>query len=52
LPGLPRVATVLGESGGHPLAVVHLDSCHWHQILHGQLRRNLSLAHLLLDRFR
>jgi len=52
LPGLPCVATVLDESGGHPRAVLHVDSRHRHQILHGQLRRDRSFAHLLLDGFR
>src|SRR5712692_6289756 len=42
LPGLPCVATVLDESGGHPRAVLHVDSRHRHQILHGQLRRDRS----------
>jgi hypothetical protein len=52
LAGLPRVATVLHESGGHPLAILHLDARHRHQILHRQLRAQHSFAHLLLDRFR
>jgi hypothetical protein len=52
LPGLPRVATVLGESGGHPLAVVPVDARHRCQILHRQLRRDLSFAHLLLNDLR
>jgi hypothetical protein len=52
LSGLPRVATVLHESGGHPLAILHLDACHRHQILHRQLRAQHSFAHLLLDGFR
>jgi hypothetical protein len=34
LPGLPRVATVLDEGGGHPLAMLQVDSRHRHQILH------------------
>jgi hypothetical protein len=52
LPGLPRVATMLDEGGGHPLAVLHADARHRRQILHRQLRRQLAFAHLLLDRFR
>jgi hypothetical protein len=52
LPGLPCVATVLDESGSHPLAVPHVDSRHRHQILRRQLRAKPSFAHLLLDRFR
>ena len=52
LPGLPRVATVLDESGGHPLAMLQVDSRHRHQILHGQFGAQRSFAHLLLDGFR
>ena len=52
LPGLPRIATMRDESGGHALAVVGADSRHRHQILHRHLRREFSFAHLLLDRFR
>ena len=52
LTGLPRVAMMLDEDGGHPLAVLHVDTRHRHQILHRQLRRQLAFAHLLLDRFR
>jgi hypothetical protein len=52
LSGLPRVATVLHESGGHPLAILHLDARHRHQILHRQLHAQHSFAHLLLDGFR
>jgi hypothetical protein len=43
---------VLDESGGHPLAVLHVDPRYRHQILHRQLRTQGSFAHLLLDRFR
>ena len=52
LSGLPRVAPVLDESGGHPRAVLQVDSRHRRQILHRQLCRDRSFAHLLLDRFR
>jgi hypothetical protein len=52
LPRLPRVATVLDQSRGHPLTVLHADSRHRHQILHRQLRAQPSFAYLLLDRFR
>jgi hypothetical protein len=52
LPGLPRVATMLDEGGGHPLAVLYVDARHRHQILHRQLRCQFAFAHLLLDRFR
>jgi hypothetical protein len=51
LPGLPRVATVLDESGGHPPAILHADPRHRHQILHGQVGAQRSFAHLLLDGF-
>jgi hypothetical protein len=36
LPGLPRIAAVLDESSGQPLAMLQVDSRHRHQILHGQ----------------
>ena len=47
LPGWPRVAAVLDESGGHPLAILQVDSRHRHQILHRQFsakRRDTQLA--------
>jgi hypothetical protein len=40
------------ESGCHARAVVDVDSRHRHQILHRHLRREFSIAYLLLDRFR
>src|SRR5450756_2293501 len=52
LPGLPRVAMMLGESGGHPLAMLRIHPRHRHQTLHRHLRGDLALAHLLLNRFR
>ena len=52
LSGLPRVTTVLDESGSHPRAVLHVDSRHRYQILHRQLCAQRSFAHLLLDGFR
>ena len=52
LAGLARIAVMLGEDGGHPLAVLRPLACHRHQKLHRYLRRDLALAHLLLDRFR
>jgi hypothetical protein len=51
LSGLPRIATMPGKSGRHPLAMIHADSGDRHQILHRHLRRDLSFAHLLLDGF-
>ena len=41
-----------GQSLGHLLAMIHADSCDRHEILHRQLGRDLSFAHLLLDGFR
>jgi len=50
--GLPRATTMPGKSLGHPLAIIHADSRHRHQILHRHLRPDLCFAHLLLDGFR
>jgi hypothetical protein len=52
LPGLPRVAMLRNESGRHACAVVVADSRHRHQILHRDLRGEVSFAYLPLDRFR
>ena len=52
LPGLPRVAVMLNEHGGHALAVVQADARHRHQKLHGQVGGELALTHLLLDGLR
>jgi len=52
LPGLPRIAMMLDESGGHPLAMLRIHPRHRHQTLHRHLRGDLALAHLLLNRFR
>lgn len=52
LRGLARVATVLHESGGHPLTVIRVDSRDGNQILHRYLRDEVSFAHLPLDCFR
>ena len=49
LPGLARVAMLLGEDHRHSLAVLHALPRHRHQKLQGHLRQNLALAHLLLD---
>jgi len=38
LPGLPRIAVMLGERRGHALAVLQAHACHWHQKLHGHMR--------------
>jgi hypothetical protein len=52
LPGLPRIAVMLSEGGGHPLAVLQADARHRHQELHGHVGGDLALAHLLLDGLR
>ena len=52
LSGLPRVAMVLDEGGGHLLTLLQADARYRHQILHRQLRGDLAFAHLLLDGFR
>ena len=52
LSGLPRVAMVLDEGGGHLLTLLQADARHWDEVLHGQLRGDLAFAHLLLDGFR
>jgi len=49
LPGLPRAELMLGERRCHPLAIVQIDARHRHEKLHGQVRRNLAFAHLLLN---
>ena len=48
---LPRIAAVLHEYRGHALAVFGTDSRHRHQILHRDLRGEVSFAHLKLDCF-
>jgi hypothetical protein len=52
LSGLPRVAMLLHEGQRHARAVFPIDPRHRHQILHRQLRAQLSFPHLLLDGFR
>ena len=49
LPGLSRVAAMLGEHRGHPLAVLQADARQRNQKPHGHMRRDLPLTHLLLD---
>ena len=52
LAGFACIAVMLGEDGGHALAVLQaLAGCR-HQKLHRHLCRDLALAHLLLDGFR
>jgi hypothetical protein len=52
LAGYTRIAMMLGEDGGHPLASLQALARHWHQKLQGHLRHDLAFAHLLLDSFR
>jgi hypothetical protein len=47
-----HLRTALGEGGGHSLAVFQTLARHRRQELHGHLRRDLPLPHLLLDRLR
>jgi hypothetical protein len=49
---LPRVAMLLHEGRRHSHAVFQADPRHRNQILHRQLRPQLSFPHLLLDAFR
>ena len=50
-PGLPRVAAMLSEYRGHPLAILQAEARHRNQKLHRHMRRDLALAHLRLDGF-
>jgi hypothetical protein len=52
LPGLAAIAVMLGKDRCHPLTIFQALAGHGHQKLHGHLRRDLALAHLLLNRFR
>ena len=52
LAGFTRIAVVLGEDRCHPLAILQVLAGHRHQKLQRHLRRDLALAHLLLNRFR
>lgn len=52
LPGLPRIAVMLGEHRGHALAVVQADARYRHQELHGHVGGDAALTHLLLEGFR
>jgi hypothetical protein len=49
---LAAIAVMLGQNRGHPPAVFQALPRHRDQKLHGHLRRDLALAHLLLDGFR
>jgi len=52
LAGFPRIAVMLGEDRRHPLAIFQALTRRRHQKLHGHLRQDLALAHLLLDPLR
>jgi len=52
LAGLTRIAVMLGEDYGHPLAILQALACHRNQKLQRHLRQDLALAYLLLDRLR
>lgn len=52
LAGFTRAPALTSEGGGHPLTVIDAGARHGHEDLHGHMRRDLSLAHLLLDRLR
>jgi hypothetical protein len=49
--GFTRIAVMFSEDRRHPLAILQVLTGHRHQKLHGHLRQDLALAHLLLDRF-
>ena len=52
LPGLPRIAAMPSEHGGHALAVLQADTGHRHQELHRHVGGDSALTHLLLEGFR
>ena len=52
LAGFMRIAVLLGEDRCHPLAIFQALAGHRHQKLQRDLRRDLALAHLLLNRYR
>ena len=52
LASFAAVAVMLGKDRCHPLAVFQALPRHGHEKFHGHLRRDLALAHLLLDGFR
>jgi hypothetical protein len=49
---LARIAAMLGEDGGHALAILQALPRHRHQKLHRHLCPDLARAHLLLDGLR
>jgi len=52
LAGFAHLRAALGEDGGHPLALFQTLARHRRQKLHGHLRRDPPLPHLLLNRLR
>ena len=52
LAGSARIAVVLSKDRRHPLAILQVLAGHRHQKLQRHLRRDLALAHLLLNGFR
>ena len=52
LPGLAGMELVPGEAFRHALAILQVHPRHRHQKLHGGMRREGALAHLLLNGFR
>ena len=52
LTGFACIAVMLGENGRHALAGLQALPCCGHEELHRHLRRDLSLAHPLLDGLR
>jgi hypothetical protein len=52
LAGLASITVMPEEDLRHPLAILQTLACHGHQKLQCHLRRDLALAHLLLNRFR
>jgi hypothetical protein len=52
LAGFAHLRVALGEDRGHSLAVFQTLARHRRQKLHGHLRRDLPLPHLLLNRLR
>jgi hypothetical protein len=48
---LPGIAALLHECRSHALAVFGANASHRHQILHSDLRSDVSFAHMPLNRF-
>ena len=52
LASFATIAMMLGKNRCHSLAIFQALAGHRHQKLHGHLRRDLAVAHLLLNGFR